>query len=84
MTKTLHGRVHGRTIQLNEDPGVAEGQEVEIQVIIVVRRPEKSGDGFRRTEGALADDKEWDGIMEEIYNARKLDRQPEIPDLGKP
>ena len=32
MTKTLHGKVHGKTIELDEDLGVAEGQEVEIQV----------------------------------------------------
>ncbi len=29
MTKTLHGKVHGKTIELDEDPGVAEGQAVE-------------------------------------------------------
>ena len=32
MTKTLHGKVHGKTIELDEDLGVAEGQEVEVQV----------------------------------------------------
>lgn len=35
MTKTLRGKVHGRTIELDEDLGVAEGQEVEVQVKIV-------------------------------------------------
>jgi hypothetical protein len=35
MTKTLHGKVHGKTIELDEDLGVAEGQEVEVQVTIV-------------------------------------------------
>jgi hypothetical protein len=35
MIKTLHGRVHGKTIELDEDPGVAEGQEVEVQVKVV-------------------------------------------------
>ena len=35
MTKTLHGKVHGRTIELDEDPGVAEGQEVEVQMKVV-------------------------------------------------
>jgi hypothetical protein len=34
-TKTLHGKVRGRTIQLEEDPGVAEGQEVEVRLTIV-------------------------------------------------
>ena len=32
MTKKLHGTVYGRTIKLNEDPGVADGQEVELQI----------------------------------------------------
>ena len=35
MVKTLHGIVHGKTIELDEDLGVAEGQEVEVQVKIV-------------------------------------------------
>jgi hypothetical protein len=35
MTKTLHGKVHGKTIELDEDLGVAEGQEVEVQVKVV-------------------------------------------------
>jgi hypothetical protein len=39
MTKTLHGRVHGRTIELDEDPGVAEGQEVEVQIKVVQQPP---------------------------------------------
>ncbi len=35
MTKTLYGKVHGKTIELDVDLGVAEGQEVEVQVTIV-------------------------------------------------
>ena len=35
MTKLMHGKVHGKTIELDEDPGVAEGQEVEVQMKIV-------------------------------------------------
>jgi len=35
MTKTLHGKVHGKTIELDEDLGVVDGQEVEIQLTIV-------------------------------------------------
>ena len=76
MTKTVHGVVHGKTIELDEELGVAEGQEVEITVRSVppttVRQP---GDGFLRTEGALANDSDWDGIMEEIYLARKQEHR---------
>ena len=35
MTKTLHGKVRGKTIELDEDPGVAEGQEVEVLMKVV-------------------------------------------------
>ena len=83
MTKTIHGRVHGRTIELDEDLGVAEGQEVEIQVTVISKVARTPGEGFLRTEGALADDTEWDSIMEEIYKARKLERRPQSPDLAE-
>lgn len=35
LTKTVHGTVHGRTIELAEDLGVGEGQEVEVQVKVI-------------------------------------------------
>ncbi len=75
MTKLLHGKVHGKTIELEEDLGVADGQEVEIQVTLIQKSARAAGEGFLRTEGALADDEEWDAIMEEIHNARKVERQ---------
>ncbi len=82
MTKVLHGVVHAKNIALEEDLGLAEGQVVELTIRTVVpptnRQP---GEGFLRTEGALADDTEWDGILEEIYQARKRERRPETPDL---
>jgi hypothetical protein len=84
MTKTIHGKIHGKTIELDEDLGVAEGQEVEIQIRLISKADGKTGEGFLRTEGALADDGEWDGIIEEIYRDRKLERRPQIPDLGAP
>jgi hypothetical protein len=71
MTKTIHGKVHGRTIELDEDLGVAEGQEVEIQVRVISKVARTPGEGFLRTEGALADDTEWDSIMEQIHRERK-------------
>jgi hypothetical protein len=39
MTRTMHGTVHGKTIELDEDPGVAEGQEVEIEIKLVPPAP---------------------------------------------
>lgn len=77
MTKTIHGKVHGRTIELDEDLGVAEGQEVEVQVRVLPKTRRQSGEGFLRTEGALADDPHWDPIMQEIYRERKSDTRRE-------
>ena len=75
MTKTLRGKVRGRTIELDEDPGLAEGQEVEVQVRVLPKTGRKSGEEFLRTAGALADDTEWDAIMEEIHRQRKGGKQ---------
>ena len=75
MTKVIHGKVHGRTIELSEDPGLQEGQEVRVQVT-VLPSTQAWGDGLRRCAGALADDLEWDAIMDEIHRARKLERRP--------
>ncbi len=45
MTKTPHGKVPGKTIELDEDPGVAEGQEVEVRLRIIQPK-EKWGEGI--------------------------------------
>ncbi len=84
MTKIIHGKMRGNMIELDEDLGIAEGQEVEVHVRLVSNLPSKTGEGFLRTEGALAGDLEWDSIMEEIYAARKLDQRVEAPDLEQP
>ena len=70
-----HGTVYGKTIELDEDLGVAEGQEVEVQVTIVptIRKRAKVCYGH-----ALADDLEWDAIMERIHQERTLNRRPPI------
>jgi hypothetical protein len=81
MIRIVHGRAHGRTIELDEDLDVADGQEVEVQVRTVPKSERAPGEGLLRTEGALADDQEWDGIMAEIYRARKLERRAPIANL---
>lgn len=77
MTKTVHGKIHGRTIELTEDLGLAEGQEVEVRVD-VVPAGKTWGEGILRSAGILADDPDWDDIMEEIYQARKQARRPQM------
>lgn len=38
MLKTIHGKVHGKMIELDEDLGIAEDQEVEIQVKVIEQK----------------------------------------------
>ena len=38
MNKTVHGRIRGTTIELEEDLGVPDGQEVEVQVRVLETR----------------------------------------------
>jgi hypothetical protein len=75
MTRTIQGTAHGNTIQLNEDLGLAEGQQIEVRVT-VLPSPRVWGEGLRRCAGALADDPEWDAIMNEVHESRKLERRP--------
>ena len=56
MTRTVHGIVHGKTIERDEGLGIAEGQPVEI-TIKTVPAAKPWGEGLRRCAGALAT--EW-------------------------
>jgi hypothetical protein len=69
MSKTVMGIVRGKTIELAEDLGVAEGRKVQVSVT-VVDSTTPTGEGLRRTAGALADDADWDQIMDEIHERR--------------
>jgi hypothetical protein len=81
MIKTVHGIVHGRTIEIDEDLGVAEGQQVEITVK-TVPNPKQWGEGLRRSAGALANEwtEEDDRILAEIHRERKRDSQEKTPE----
>ena len=74
----------GLWAKFGEDLGLSEGQEVEIQVRTLSNKVRSPGEGFIRTEGALADDTEWDAIMREIHEARRVERRQPAADLGEP
>src|SRR5207247_2484857 len=81
MTKTVHGKMHGKTIELDEDLGAEDGQDVEVQVTFTPSR-RTWGEGLRRCAGALANEwtEEDDRILNEIYQDRKRDTRKEITD----
>ena len=77
MTQLIAGVIHGKTIELQADPGLGDGQRVEVLVRPAPHRA-GSGEGIRRTAGALAGDLHWDVIMDEIHQARKRERRPQV------
>jgi hypothetical protein len=74
---TIHTiqKVTGPTLTITVPPEFA-GQQVEIDTRVVPIKTEPWGEGLKRCAGALADDPEWDAIMEEIHQGRKLERRP--------
>jgi predicted DNA-binding antitoxin AbrB/MazE fold protein len=81
MTKTIHGRIRGKTIELDEDVDIADGEEVE--VIVKIAKPRRPwGEGIKRSAGALANSwtEEDDRILDEIQEDRKRPTHREIPE----
>ncbi len=79
-TPILRGVVHGRTIELEREPGLPDGQEVAVTVRAVAPRdlPRDPADSLRLTSGAWAEDgAELDSYLEWNRRQRKSDR----PDL---
>lgn len=71
--KTLIGIIRGKTIELADSPGIDEGTQVDV-VVTPSAVQDQSGNGLTATEGALADDSEWDAIMDEIQSSRGWER----------
>jgi hypothetical protein len=78
----LRGVVHGKTIELNDETGLPDGQQVKITVQpvsgtegLIGRLP--PGEGIRRSAGAWADDaEELDQYLEWNRQQRKISRPP--------
>jgi hypothetical protein len=70
MSIVLQGVIHGKTIELKGNPGVPEGQAVEV-VVRVVEPSRVWGEGIRRSAGAAADVPGFDEAFAEIERERK-------------
>ena len=89
MTKTVLGKIHGKTIELDEDLGVVDGQQVEVQVTMLKPKKRLPGPppGWRpgSTEtaaGMMAEHwtEEDDQILEEIQRDRHRPSTRELPE----
>jgi hypothetical protein len=79
MAEAIQGVIRCRTIELATDPGIEDGQMVEV-VVRVIKKSKPWGEGIRRSAGAMAD--HWteddDRILEEIQRDRHRDDRPEL------
>ena len=78
MTKTVLGKINGRTIELDQDLGIAAGEMVEVQVRSIDSKSPtaaKWGEGILRSAGGWKDYPEMDAIMAKIQEERKLERR---------
>ena len=74
MSRIIQGIVHGRTIELTEDPGVADGQRVEV-IVKPAPHAKPWGEGFRRSAGGWINYPEMDAVMEQIQQDRRRERR---------
>lgn len=79
-SSNLRGVIRGKTIELANDPGLEDGQEVEV-TLRAATSPESWGDGLRRAAGALADSwqAEDDAILAKIQQDRMRSGARQLP-----
>ena len=67
----IRGVIHGRTIELESEPDLPDGQEVNVTVQPLL----PPGEGIRRSAGGWADaGPEFDAWLEEIQRSRRPER----------
>ncbi|MBN2291330.1 MAG: hypothetical protein JXM70_02830 [Pirellulales bacterium] len=76
MGKKFTGIVRGSIIELDESPGLADGERVKIE--LETESHLQWGEGIKRSAGALAEDVEFGKAMEQIQLERKSDSRPAV------
>lgn len=77
----IRGKVHGRIIELAQDPGLSDGADVIVRIDAVngSEAPTETADALRAAAGTWAEDgDELDAFIEDVYRARHDHR----PDAG--
>lgn len=74
MHRVFRGVVFGKTIQLESDPKLADGESVEVE-LRPAGQPQQWGEGIRASAGALTNCPEMDEYLAELQDERKIDRR---------
>lgn len=79
--QTHRGIVHGRTIELDQDTGLPDGQEVvvTVQAPASAGRPFPPGEGIRRSAGGWSDDPQG---LDEFLNWSRDQRKQSRPEIA--
>jgi hypothetical protein len=78
----LTGVIHGKTIELDHDVGLPDGQPVRVTIQPVPANPSRlpPGEGIRRSAGSWGDDPAGlDQYLEQLRQDRERDRPPIEP-----
>jgi hypothetical protein len=70
MSKVIEGIIRGRTIELQGDPGLGEGQAVQVTLRVLPDRAARDA-AVLRIAGSMADDPEFDDAMEQVRRDRE-------------
>jgi hypothetical protein len=73
----LRGIIHGKTIELEREPGLPDGQEVTVTMQLMISQSERlpPGEGIRRSAGGWADEEGLDEYLEQARQQRRMDRR---------
>lgn len=72
----FRGVIRGKIIELESDPGLQEGDPVEVELSVDL----PPGEWIRRSAGGWSDDPEGlDEWLKETYRLRKLERRESLP-----
>ncbi len=75
--RNVHGKVRGKTIELEEDLGIPEGEEVDVTVTSK-KREQPWGEGIRRSAGAAVN------MPELVKSSSNLKENAKLPRSGSP
>ena len=76
MPDAIEGVMHGRTIELTIDPGLADGQAVRV-IVEPLRTPNQTSEAIPRTAGSMANNPDFDAAMAHVESDRRSARYRE-------
>ncbi|MGC8643011.1 MAG: hypothetical protein ACP5XB_24395 [Isosphaeraceae bacterium] len=76
MPDAMEGVIHGKTIELTTDPGLAEGQTVRVNVR-PLQTSEQTREAILRTSGSMANNPDFDSAMAQVESDRRAARYRE-------